>query len=163
MRICTFLSLCGLQSWEYISSCGRSKCKPGMCSCQLYPPSEAKLSDIPPLWGQLHMSEVLKEQVCNTSSLNVLITVLLCGDRTVEDLKVTINDFTNLQPSNELNLVNNTKSSKAQHTVKTAGTNRLHGLFLTFKNWFSSKSKWGFIYKTASQPMNAHLGTSCHW
>lgn len=118
MKICTFPSLRGLQSWEYIFSCGRSKCKPGMCGCQLYPPSEAKLSDILQLWGQLHMSEVLKEQVFNTSSLNVLITVLLCGDRTVDNLKVTVNDFTNLQPSYELNLVNNTKSSKAQHTVK---------------------------------------------
>lgn len=89
-----------------------------MCGCQLYLPSEAKLSDILQLWGQLHMSEVLKEQVFNTSSLNVLITVLLCGHRTVEDLKVTVHDFTNLQPSYELNLVNNIKSSKVQHTVK---------------------------------------------
>lgn len=37
MKICTFPSLRGLQSWEYISSCGRSKCKPGMCGCQFYP------------------------------------------------------------------------------------------------------------------------------
>lgn len=80
MKICTFSSLRELQSWEYIFSCGRSKHKPGMCGCQLYPALRAKLSDMLQLWGQLHMSEVLKEQVFNTSSLNVLTTVLLCGD-----------------------------------------------------------------------------------
>lgn len=115
-------------------------------------PSEAKLSDILQLWGQLHMSEVLKEQVFNTSSLNVLITVLLQGDRTVEDLKVTVNDFTNLQPSYELNLVNNTKSSKGQHTVKLQEQTRFHGLFLTFKNWFSNKAnEHSFIKQPANQ------------
>ena len=156
MKIYTFPSLRGLQSWEYMSSCERSKCKPGMCGCQLYPALRGQAFRHPIALGTTTYVRTIE-------GTSVQHKFTKCTDHCVATggqdswgpeshsqwlYKLTAQLWT--QFSEQYKKFQRTAHSKLQEQT------RFHGLFLTFKNWFNNKAnEHSFIKQPANQWMPA--------